>query len=279
MRAGFSLMHRAACAALLFGAAANALAAGNTMSSRYLDEPAVVFSAADLKKARLPSRIHLRNVAPVFGSQLSLACLGVPLQPHDLAVYLAESRRCMALSDMTVSSLDTEHGPEAARGLAQELVRLERQLQSSNFVVLQPEIPVTEAASLCYCPGPGPGNSPPEARVQSGSPQQATAGTAITDIRFYATDNDSATLTHRFFYSLDGGPQTSGLPEGLAQSCYASSKTLSCTVSGTAPMTNGVYLIRIEVRDGSSADSATAQLTVVGGVPPGTLFSNGFEDG
>jgi hypothetical protein len=277
MRAGFALMHGAACASLLFGAATNALAAGNTMSSRYLDEPAIVFNAADLKKARLPSRVHLRNIAPVFGSQLSLACLGVPLQPHDLAVYLTGSGRCMALSDMTVSSLDAEHGPEAARGIAQERDRIERQLQSSDFVVLQPETRIAEVASLCYCPGPG--NSPPVASVLSGSPQEATAGAAITDILFKATDADSATLTHSFFHSLDGGPQASGLPAGLAQSCSAGSGTLSCTVSGTAPLTNGIYLIRFEARDGSSADSATAQLTVVGGAPPETLFSNGFEDG
>jgi len=253
------------------------MAAGATISSRYLDEPAVVFSAADLKKAQLPSRIHLRNIAPVFGSQLSLACLGVPLQPSEVAVYLAESGRCMALSDMTVSSLDAEHGPEAARGIAQERARIERQLQSSDFVVLQPETDITETAAFCYCPGPG--NSPPVAIVQSGSPQQATAGAAITDIRFNATDADSATLTHSFFHSLDGGPETAGLPEGLDQSCSAGSGTLSCTVSGAAPLTNGIHLIRFEVRDSSSADSATAQLTVVGGVQPETLFSDGFEDG
>ena len=277
MRAGFALMLRAVCATLLLCVTASAMAGGTTMSSRYLDEPAIVFRAASLRKAQLPSRIHVRTMAPVFGSQLSLACLGVPLQPHELAVYLAESRRCMALSDITVSSLDAKHGPEAARGLAQDRVRIERQLQSSNFVVLQPETGISEPAALCYCPNPG--NSPPVASVLSGSPQQATAGAVITDIRFNATDTDSATLTHRFFCSLDGGPETPGLPEGLAQSCTAGSKTLSCTVSGTAPLTNGVYLIRFEARDGSSADSATAQLTVVGGVQPETLFSDGFEGG
>jgi len=277
MQTGFALMHRAACAALLVGAATSALAAGNTMSSRYLDEPAVVFSVADLKAARLPLRIHLRNVAPVFGGQLSLACLGVPLQPHELAVYLVESRVCMPLSNLTVSSLDAEHGPEATRGLARERIRIERELESSAFVILQPETEVAATAALCYCPGPG--NNPPVAIVQSGSPQQATAGEAITTILFSASDSDSATLTHDFSYSLDGGQQTAGLPGGLSKACSAGSGTLSCSVSGTAPLTTGTYVIRFEVWDGSSAGSATAELTVVDGVRPETVFSDGFEDG
>jgi hypothetical protein len=275
MQIGFALTPRVAIAALSLFASTSAFAAGNALTSRFLDEPALVFRAVDLKKAQLPARVHLRNLPPVFQSQLTLACLGVPLQPDDLVIYLAESGTCTTLTERTVASPDANQGPEAAMELKKERDLLVRRLQTSSVVVMQPQPAAAQAAALCYCPG----YKPPVANLQSGSPQQAPAGSVIAAIQFNATDADSATLTHEFFHSLDGGIQTAGLPVGLGQACSAGSGTLSCSVSGTAPLTTGTYLIRFEARDSSSADSATATLTVIDVVRPETVFSNGFEDG
>lgn len=275
MRTGSVSITRATCAVLLISIAGTALAGQDAMTSRFLDESALVFRAADLKSGQLPARIHLRNLPPVFSSQVTLACLGLPLQADELVVYLAESKSCMALRDRTPASFAKEHGPEVARGLAQERTRLEQQLESSLLVVMQPQVEVVQTAALCYCPN----NDPPVAGVSSGSPQQATAGAAIVPILFDATDSDSPTLTHEFFHTLDGGLQQAGLPGGLGEACSSGSGTLSCSVTGAAPLAIGSYLIRFEVHDDSSSDAATAELTVIDGVKPETVFSSGFEDG
>lgn len=271
----FALNIGAACAALLCSVSGTVFAAKGPMTSPYVVESTLVFRASDLHNGQLPPRIHLRNMAPVFSSQVTLACLGIPLKADELVVYLAESRSCMALRNRTPASLARDHGPEAARGLSQERVFLERQLESSPLVVMQPQEEVPQAAPVCYCPG----NSPPIATVQSGSPQQATSGEAISTIVFSATDSDSLILTHEFFHTFDGGLQQSGLPGGLGEVCSTGSGTLSCSVDGSAPLTSGSYLIRFEVRDSSSSDSATAELTVVDIVRPEILFLDGFEDG
>jgi hypothetical protein len=158
MRIRFALITGAACTALLVSVADTALAVKGTMTSRYLEEPALVFRAADLKSGRLPSPIHLRNVPPVLSSQVTLACLGIPLQPGELVVYLAESKSCMALRDRNPASFAGKHGPEVARGLAQERASLEQQLESSPLVVMQPQVEVAQAAGVCYCPGTPPEN-------------------------------------------------------------------------------------------------------------------------
>ena len=275
MRVRSTAIIGAAGAALLLAGVANALAAQGAMTSPYLEETALVFIAADLKSGQLPARVHLRNLPPVFSSQVTLACLGLPLQADELVVYLAESKSCMTLRDRTRASFAKEHGPELARGLAQERTRLEQQLESSPLVVMQPQVEVVQTAALCYCPN----NDPPVAGVSAGSPQQATAGTAIVPIVFDATDSDSPSLTHEFSHTLDGGLQQAGLPGGLGEACASGSGTLSCSVSGAAPLAIGTYLIRFEAQDGSSSDAATAELTVIDGVKPETIFSSGFEDG
>lgn len=150
-------------AALLVSVAGTALAAQGTMTSPYLGESALVFRAADLKSGQLPARIHLRNLPPVFSSQVTLACLGIALQPDELVVYLPESKSCMALRDRTAALFAAEHGPEVAMGLAQERASLEQQLESSPLVVMQPRVAATQPAALCYCPG-----NPPETVFSDG---------------------------------------------------------------------------------------------------------------
>lgn len=275
MRTRLALIARAACIALLLAVAGTALAAPGAMTSRYLQESALVFRASVLKSGQLPLRVHLRNGPPVFSSQVTVACLGVPLQPDELVVYLAESGSCKALRDRTPATFDRAHGPEAARGLAQERAALELQLESSQLVIMQPQLEIAQPAALCYCPG----NEPPVASVQSGSPQQTATGEAIATISFSASDADSPSLTHNFFYTVDGGLEQAGLPGGLVESCSAGSGTLSCNVTGSAPLVSGSYLIRFEAQDSTSSDSAMAELTVIDGEPPETVFSNGFEDG
>ena len=218
------------------------------MTSPYLEESALVFRASDLKSGQLPSRIHLRNVPPVFNSQVTLACLGIPLQPDELVIYLVESKSCKALRDRTPASFAGAHGPEVTSGLSQERASLEQQLENSPLVVMLPQVKVAQTVRGCYCPV----NNSPVASVQSGSPQQATSGEAIATILFDATDSDSLNLTHKFFHTLDGGSQQTGLPGGLGEACTGGSGTLSCSVTGSAPPVSGSYLIRFEVGDGST---------------------------
>jgi hypothetical protein len=152
MRPRFAWITGAACAGLLFAVADTTLAAQGTMTSPFLEESALVFRALDLKSGKLPARIHQRNMPPVFSSQVTLACLGVPLQPADLFIYLVESKSCMALRDWNPSSSALAHGPQVAGGLAQERASLEQQLESSALVVMQPQVVVAQAAAVCYCP-------------------------------------------------------------------------------------------------------------------------------
>ena len=260
MRLCFARITGAVCAGLLAAVTSATLAAQGTMTSAFLDESALVFRASDLKSGQLPRRIHLRNMPPLLSSQVALACLGVPLQTVDLVVYLAESKSCMALRYWAPASFAGAHGPQVAGRLVREQASLEQQLESSILVVMQPRVKVAQPAAACSCPL----NEPPVASVPSGSPQQALAGVAIASVLFDATDSDSPTLTYEFSHTLDGGLQQAGLPVGLAEACSTGSGTLSCSVTGSAPLANGLYLIRFDVHDGSSSGMALAELTVVG---------------
>ncbi len=245
--------------------------AGDAMTSRYLDQPVLVFRSDDISNKRIPARIHKHRVPVVFGSQVILACLAVNPGRGELIAYLPKSQSCIPLNDMTLHAGTPDLSLESLKGLQRDRAELQKSLKKSTVVVMQPQVNAGASAGLCSCPG----NQPPEVTVRSGSPQIAIAGAGIETIDYVATDVDSEVLTENFSYTLEGGNTQLGLPAGLVEDCAPGVGTLTCTVGGTAPATTGVYLITMDVIDGFNLSSATALLTVISE----QVFSDGFEDG
>lgn len=250
----------AIAALLLFGAVPDS-AFAEVVLSRYLDTPVLVFKAEDIQNRRVPARVHMHGVPLVFGSQVNLACLGVNLRRDELIVYLPESQSCIPLGELD---------PGNIRGFERDRPALTRALEESTVVVMKPQARAQGGAGLCGCPG----NRPPVVSVKSGSPQEAISGAAITSIEFTASDVDSEVLTEFFSFTLNGSSKQLGLPAGLLGNCVSGTGTLSCTVSGTAPISTGSYLLQLEVSDGFSLGSATATLSVI----TEQIFADGFED-
>ena len=255
---------QAAIAALLLFGTVPVTAFAEAVFSRHLDQPVLVFKTEDVQNRRVPSRIHMLGTPLVFGSQVNLACLTVNFRRDELIAFLPESRSCIPFSDLDPGRLDT---------IERDRSSIERALDGNAFVVMKSQPRIEGGAGLCDCPG----NRPPVVTVKSGSPQQAMAGAAVTSIEFTASDVDSEVLMGSFSFTLNGSSSQSGLPNGLVESCVAGTGTLACTVSGTAPLTAGTYLIELEVSDGFDPGSATATLTVTP-LPVDQIFTDGFED-
>ena len=253
-------LQAAIAAVALFGAVPDS-ALAEVVFSRYLDQSVLVFKAEDIQNRRIPARVHVHGAPLVFGSQVSLACLGVNLRRDELIVFLPESQSCISLGELDPGSMG---------GIERDRSALNKALEDSAVVVMKPQAQAQGGAGLCGCPG----NRPPVVSVRSGSPQAVVAGAAITSIDFTASDVDSEILTEFFSFTLNGSSKKLGLPAGLIDGCVSGSGTLSCTVSGTAPIPAGSYLIQLEVSDGFSLGSATATLTVIAE----QIFADGFED-
>jgi len=255
---------QAAIVALLLFGAATFSAFAEVVLSRYLDQSALVFKAEDVQNSRIPARIHVHGAPLVFGSQVSLACLGIHLRRDALVVYLPESKSCIPFGQLDPGNIG---------GIERERSALVQALEESAVVVMKPQATVEGVAGLCSCPD----NRPPVVTVKSGSPQEAIAGAAVIPIEFTASDGDSEVLTEFFSFTLNGSSKQLGLPSGLVDNCIPGTGTLSCTVSGSAPVTVGIYLILLEVSDGFSLGSATATLTVTA-APSEQIFIDGFEN-
>lgn len=248
-----------------------------SVMTRGMDEPAIVFSAADIRAGRLPARLHQRNLAPVFSQQIVLACLAIPAQPDDLLVYLPASRQCMPYDDLPKATKSPVSALASPVETTTTAFGPDEPLEQATSLILQPASAVGIAAGLCFCPVIPPPNQAPVASVQSGSPQEATAGSAIATIVFHATDADDPSIGHSFSHDLDGGASVGGLPAGLSESCVAGSGTLNCEVTGTAPGQPGLYRITFVASDGEDSDSAIAQLTVIDAPQGEDIFKDGFE--
>lgn len=257
-------MQAAIAVLLLLGIAPVSASDVEAVFSRYLDQPVLVLRAEDVQNRIIPERIHVHGSPLVFGSQVNLACLATNLRRDRLIVYLPESRSCIPYSELDPGRLNT---------IERDRSSIERALDGNAFVVLKPQPRTEGVAGLCDCPG----NTPPVVIVDSGSPQEAMAGAAVTSIEFSASDADSEVLMESFSFTLNGGNSQSGLPGGLVENCVAGTGTLACTVRGTAPMVPGTYLIDLEVSDGFDSGSATATLTVTP-APTEQIFADGFEE-
>lgn len=241
--------------------------------NQHQGETAMIFSADDIRYGRLPARIHEHNVPMVFGSQVRLACLGVPLQKGRLVAYLPQSRRCLML-DHSDENANVEINPGLTTR-SREYSSLAGKAEKGTVLILQTAVKPAQTANVCVCPNPD--NRPPVTSIQGGSPQEAVAETSIVPILFQATDADLQSLNETFSFKLDGGTSQPGLPAGLSKSCTSESGELNCSVSGTAPLQPALYQIQFTASDGLASDSATAQLTVVAGPQPEQIFNDGFE--
>ncbi len=123
----------------------------DVISSRYLDQTALIFKVEDLKAQRLPNRIHMHNVPMIFSSQINLACLGVNARASELVAYLPESKSCIPLTRLSASR-NRHLGPESFRGFERDRVKLEKSLEESTFVVMQGQVLAEGPAGLCTCP-------------------------------------------------------------------------------------------------------------------------------
>jgi len=148
---------------------------------------------------------------------------------------------------------------------------LRKKLEKNRVLVVQPSNRTEGAADSCGCSN----NTAPVVSVVSGTPQETTGGSEIAPIVFSATDSDSEVLFDVFSFSFNDGSGQDGLPSGLSSNCTTGTGTMDCTVSGTAPLTPGLYEIKLEVTDGLATGSDTASITVIHSGD--TIFEDGFE--
>lgn len=254
--------------AVLFLVASLPLAASPDVTiSKSIGQPAMVFTAQDVRDRTLPMRVHVRGAPLVFSSEVILACIGVRFRQDDLLVYLPESHSCQTLESLSRSSPEDDSGLKELADPGRKRTRLMQQVERSGVAVY---VPAT-VAGACTCPG----NLPPVVTVESGSPQEVVAGGAIATIEYLGTDVDSEVLFETFSYTHNGGSKQNGLPVGLEDDCSHTSGTVNCDVTGTAPLITGQYLIRLDVSDGLALGTAVASLSVVS---PVLDFADGFEN-
>ena len=149
-----------AIAALLILGAASAFASTDLLSSRYIEQSALVFKAEDVRSRRIPARIHVHGAPLVFGSQVNLACLGVNVRRDELIVFLPESQSCIPLNELSAIAPDGEPDPGSFRGIERERAGLEQRLEKSAFVVMKPQAKTEGLAGLCSWPGSCWGSPP-----------------------------------------------------------------------------------------------------------------------
>jgi len=243
--------------------------AGNTLFSYHFSEPAVVFHNADLLNDHLPRLIQTQGFPAVFSNELNLRCLSLRGRKSAVLVYLPQSQTCMALDDLRRSQgHEQTAGMNWNPGFETEYQQLQTRLQSEPLVIIQPQVLAVAAAGMCSCAG----NVSPIVVVDAGLELTVNPGDPVA-ITYSATDEDSEVLTEYFSYRLDGGSSQEGLPSGLVENCSKTTGTLGCSITGSAPLLNGYYAIRLQVSDGLSSGFATAFLTVL----PDIILLDGFE--
>ena len=266
---------RAACTALLLLAAPTAWCASDGVAVRGIGEAVLAFRASSLKRGELPPSIVVRNAPQVFRTQISLACLGLPLQPQDLLLYFTESRHCQRMPAPRSVSENQDSKMAGLAELSQSQATVEAALQKQALVVLQPQVQAAPPAGLCICRG----DSPPDISISAGSQQTVFMGDPIQTVVFSASDVDSPSLSYEFSWRLDGGASQPGLPGTLAPSCSAGPGTLDCTIDGLAPAQFGLYKITIIVADGINYTFAEISISVTTILPTELpIFLQGFED-
>jgi len=125
-------------------------------TSKYVDQTVVVFRADDILKHRLPFRTVLRNGSLVHGSQVSLACLGVLMQPGDLIAFLPRSKSCIPLSFLSASALRQELGYASVSGFERDKSVFRERLKREPAIVMEPLKISIPAGNVCVCPPPDP---------------------------------------------------------------------------------------------------------------------------
>ena len=246
--------------------ASPSLLAGNPEYSYYFREPAVVFNSTSLVNDQLPGIIQSAHFPAVFRNEINLHCISLRGHKDTALVYLPQSQTCLTLDDLRrTQGREKTAGMNRRPGFETEYLLVKNRLQSDSLGTIQPAPPV---GTVCSCDS----NAPPEVGVDTGENQAAGPGDPVL-IEYSATDVDSEVLTDIFTYQFNGGPVQQDLPTGLARNCTVGAGTLSCTVTGSAPLVSGFYAIRLVVTDNLSSGFATAFLTVL----PEVIFLDGFE--
>ena len=125
-------------------------------TSIYIDETVLVYQAADILKRRLPYRTMVSNAAPVHGSQVTLACLGVLMNPDELIAFLPQSQSCIPLSNLSASNLGQELGFASVAGFEKDKPDLQQRLEKEPVIVMQPLKVSVPQGGDCVCPDPDP---------------------------------------------------------------------------------------------------------------------------
>jgi len=213
--------------------------------------------------------LMLRDSSILITREIHQACYKFAhLQGLEL-VYTPGDKQCTPLA--AYKSRHPKFSQNTFLVIGQGQIQLDELLQTSDVLLINPE--PRGATVQCGCTT---GNHSPSVQTISGSPQDSPTGTAITAIRFDATDADGDQLSRSYSYTFDS-ILTDGLPPGLTDSCTISAGALSCTVKGNAPADTGEYLITILVSDGSATGNAAASLTVTPVDQPDDIFNDSFE--
>lgn len=229
----------------------------------------LIVKSDSLYPLMLESLLRLRDSSILLTREIHQACFKFAhLQGIEL-VYTPDDKQCTSLA--AYKSRHPKFSQNTFLVIGQGQIQLDELLQTSDVLLINPA--PRGATIQCDCPT---GNNSPLVQTISGSPQDAPVGTAITAIRFDATDADGEQLSRSYSYTFNSVP-TGGLPPGLTDSCISSAGALSCTINGNAPADTGEYLITILVSDGSASGNAAASLTVTPVDQPDDIFSDSFE--
>lgn len=126
------------------------------ITSKYIDETVLVYQAEDILNRRLPFRTMLRSGAPVHGSQVSLACMGVVMRSGELIAFLPRSKSCIPLSVLSAYRLSQELGYESIVGFEKDKPDLQQRLKQEPVVVMEPLAVSMPQGGDCVCPPPDP---------------------------------------------------------------------------------------------------------------------------
>ena len=132
----------------------HATAADQSLTKRYLKQPALVFTAADMNRRQLPWQTRFSRDKVVHSNQIMQACTGNSSFAGELLVFLPESNSCLPLSNSHASQFIQQLGLEAFAGLSRDKAGLTQQLGAEQLIVLAPHVIHHNNALACVCPLP-----------------------------------------------------------------------------------------------------------------------------
>jgi len=150
----------AAVAVILVCGALPERAVAATRTVAYLNEPSLVFTSAQIKANELPHSLFISGMPLTFASDIRLACRTVSTNKNEILVFQPRTKRCMKLTSMFKTALDTHPKQAHFAALEKDRLSLLKQLQNDSYVVMQPAstfqrpniMVASTAAESCTCP-------------------------------------------------------------------------------------------------------------------------------